>query len=80
MRARTWAGTWAFLATQEEADEEDVEQIVDVEEEILVVVRDSASPSASWSRQSNLQLKLVLLGLERMTRPAAPLQQSDSLL
>ena len=48
-RAREWAETWAFLATQEEADE-DEEQIVDLEEEILEVVKDSPRecfPSAS---------------------------------
>ena len=38
---REWAETWAFLETQEEADE-DEKQIVDLEEEILEVVKDSA--------------------------------------
>ena len=39
-RAFKWAETWASLATQEEADKEDEEQIVDLEEEILKVVKD----------------------------------------
>ena len=41
-RALTWAETWAFLATQEEADEEDEDQIVDLEAEIREVIKDSS--------------------------------------
>ena len=79
-RARKRSETWAFLAEVEE------EQTVDLEEEIIEVVKDISGegvPEHIMEQTDELAMssgEAGLLGLEWMTRQAPPLQQSPSRL
>ena len=72
LRARKWAETWAFLATQEDASRSFTWRKRPLR--WSGTVPRSASLRASWSRPSNSQrllVKLGPLGLDRTTRPVA---------